>query len=140
MLWPERFAMSHFTRLKTKIVYQEELVGALRELGYSPEIGHDIQLFGYRGDLRQDTADVVIRRKELSLSSNDLGFALADDGTYNAIISEYDVHRFPELVEKITQHYAERVILKNAMLQGFDVAEREVMQDGSVRLRMERWG
>lgn len=132
--------MSHFTCIKTKIIEQEELIGALRDLGYTPEIGRDIRLYGYQGDLREDTADVVVRRKELSPSSNDLGFVCADDGTYNAIISEYDARALPDLVKKITQRYAERVVLKHVARQGFTMAEREVMKDGSIRLRMERWG
>lgn len=132
--------MSHFTCIKTKIIEQEELVGALRDMGYSPEIGRDIRLYGYQGDLRQDTADVVVRRAELSSASNDLGFACADDGTYSAIISEYDAREFPDLVKKITQRYAERIVLKNVAIQGFQVAKREITSDGSIRLRMERWG
>jgi hypothetical protein len=132
--------MSHFTCVATKIVDQEELVAALQDMGYSPEVGLDIQLYGYKGDLRPETANIVVRRGELSSASNDLGFARVDDGTYSAIISAYDTHRFPNLVKKITQHYAERVIMKSAAIQGFSVAEREVQRDGSVRLRMERWG
>lgn len=131
--------MSHFTCVQTKIIDLEELVGALHDMGYSPEVGHEIQLYGYQGDLRQDTADVVVRRRELSSSSNDLGFVLAEDGTYNAIISEYDARAFPKLVGEITQRYAERVVQKNVALQGFSIIAREVMRDGSVRLRMERW-
>ncbi len=131
--------MSHFTCIQTKIIDQEELVGALRDMGYSPEVGHEIQLYGYMGDLRRDTADVVIRRRELSSSSNDMGFARTNDGTYNAIISEYDAGAFPELVGKITQHYAERIVRKNVAEQGFNIVDREVMRDGSVRLLLERW-
>ena len=131
--------MSHFTCIKTKIIDLDELVGALQDMGYSPEVGNDIRLYGYQGDLRQDTADVVIRRKELSSASNDLGFAKSDDGMYDAIISDYDRHKFPKLVNEITQHYAERVILKSATIQGYNTVERQVMADGSIRLRMEQW-
>ncbi|MBN1429845.1 MAG: DUF1257 domain-containing protein [Anaerolineae bacterium] len=131
--------MSHFTCVKTKIMDLEQLIGTLQDMGYAPEVGRDIRLYGYRGDLRQDTADVVIRRNEISASSNDLGFAQSDEGMYDAIISEYDVRQFPNLVNQITQRYAERVILKNAMAQGYNTVEREVMGDGSIRLRMEQW-
>jgi hypothetical protein len=47
-------------------------------------------LVGYQGDQRKDKANVIIRRKYVGGASNDLGFVLQEDGTYKAIVSEYD--------------------------------------------------
>ena len=47
-------------------------------------------LYGYKNDRREQTANVIIRRKHINSSSNDIGFALNKEGRYGAIISEYD--------------------------------------------------
>ena len=72
---------------------RDTLIAALISLGYIREqitVGQNIRLYGYRGDRRQETADVVIRKEFVGGSSNDLGFRLTPDG-YVPIISEYDV-------------------------------------------------
>ncbi|HEX5501355.1 MAG TPA: hypothetical protein VFW96_01955 [Thermomicrobiales bacterium] len=68
------------------------LLAALADLGYPRErveLGRDLPLYGYRGDRREETADVVIRRRWLDRASNDLGFARTAAG-YAPVVSEYD--------------------------------------------------
>src|SRR4051794_37435799 len=70
------------------------LVAALGELGYGPETieeGAGLHLFGYAGDRRPETAELVIRRRHVGGASNDLGFRREEDGTYVPIVSDYDV-------------------------------------------------
>ena len=71
---------------------RELLIEALGDLGWSQdkiEEGEHLHLFGYQGDRRNVTADLVIRRKHVGSASNDLGFAKTDKG-YIPIISEFD--------------------------------------------------
>ncbi len=59
------------------------LLEALAALGFGPhklEEGQDLPLYGYRGDRRKETAAIVIRRKHVGPSANDVGFALTADG------------------------------------------------------------
>lgn len=72
---------------------RELLLKALAELGYPEskiEEGEALPLYGYRGDLRKETAEIVIRRGHLTSASNDLGFRRTDAG-YVVVISEYDI-------------------------------------------------
>ncbi len=63
---------------------------ALRECGYAEtEEGDALSLYGYRGDRRPETAQIVVRRKFIGAASNDLGFQKTDAG-YVPVISEYD--------------------------------------------------
>lgn len=48
------------------------------------------QLQGYQGDLRSQTAEIIIPRAVVGGCSNDIGFKLQEDGSYGAIISDYD--------------------------------------------------
>lgn len=66
------------------------LLKALAECGYETvEEGESLSLYGYRGDRRAETAQIVVRRKYIGSASNDLGFQKTDAG-YVPVISEYD--------------------------------------------------
>jgi len=85
--------MSHFVNVKTQMKNLEALVSALARNGFSTskvEV-HDTpqNLYGYQGDVRAQKAHVIIRRRYIGSSSNDIGFENID-GTYVAHISEFD--------------------------------------------------
>ncbi len=66
------------------------LLDALRECGYlEVEEGENLSLYGYQGDQRPETAQIVVRRKFIGSASNDLGFQKTDAG-YVPVISEFD--------------------------------------------------
>src|SRR5579875_3469786 len=88
------------------------LLAALADLGY-PEVeeGEFLPLFGYLGDQRSETAELVIRRRSIGAASNDIGFTKTAQG-YVPIISEYDqrtLHGGRFLVE-LRSAYAEHVV------------------------------
>ena len=69
---------------------RETLLKALAECGYSTvEEGESLSLYGYQGDRRSETAQIVVRRKYIGSASNDLGFQKTKSG-YVPVISEYD--------------------------------------------------
>jgi hypothetical protein len=69
---------------------RECLLNALVECGYGTvEEGEALSLYGYQGDRRAETAQIVVRRKFIGSASNDLGFQKTDAG-YIPVISEYD--------------------------------------------------
>lgn len=85
--------MSHYVDVTTEIKDEKALVKALGRLGYQGMVevyDHAVNLYGYRGDMRSQKANVVLRRKNLSSASNDIGFERMSDGRYRAHISEYD--------------------------------------------------
>ncbi len=65
------------------------LLAALADLGYTEvEEGEALPLYGYQGDRRPETAELVVRRRNLGSASNDVGFARTPAG-YVPIVSEY---------------------------------------------------
>lgn len=88
------------------------LLAALADLGYSEvEKGEALPLYGYQGDRRTETAEIVIRRKHVGSLSNDLGFSQSPQG-YVPLVSEYDqrtLHSGRFLV-KLRTAYNERVV------------------------------
>lgn len=91
--------MSRYCVVKTQFKDCEALIKALRETGGwtkdQIEI-HDIpqHLYGYTGDQRTETANIIIRRQHVGRASNDIGFIRNEDGHYEAIISAYDVNKY----------------------------------------------
>jgi hypothetical protein len=57
------------------------LLAALADVGYTEvEEGEALPLYGYEGDRRPETAELLVRRRHLGRLSNDLGFRCADRG------------------------------------------------------------
>lgn len=93
--------MSRYCDVKTEFTDRDALVAALLEMGWTEdqiEVHEAAEhLFGYKGDRRNEMAHVIIRRNNVcrgvgrtGSASNDLGFFKTSDGTYRAIISDYD--------------------------------------------------
>lgn len=83
--------MSAYTQVKCDFRDKSILVEALQELGYKPNLFDvPVQLEDYVGKLRPQRAEIVIPRRQVGASANDVGFAKQTDGSYTAIISQYD--------------------------------------------------
>ena len=85
--------MSHFVNVVTQMKNQEALILALTRNGFARhtiEVNDTPQnLYGYQGDERAQKAHIIVRRKYIGSSSNDIGFENVN-GTFMAHISEFD--------------------------------------------------
>lgn len=84
--------MSMYGTFPTELRDANHLCAALEALGLKHEVHAEPQtLYDYQGHKRPQKAEIIIRRGDTGLgASNDVGFARQADGTYQAIISEYD--------------------------------------------------
>ncbi|MUG96130.1 DUF1257 domain-containing protein [Scytonema sp. UIC 10036] len=134
--------MSHFTCIKTQIKNVNALVKALEDMNIKNVEVHETaqHLYGYQGDVRSQTAEVIIRREYISSYSNDIGFKQQEDGQFQAIISEYDRHSYGQhWLNRLMQRYGYHVLIETSQEQGFTVEEDEVLEDGTVRVVVGRW-
>ena len=132
--------MSHFTTLRTQITDIKALRAALADLGFNEVEVHDRAqpLLGFRGDEREQKAEVIIRRKHLGWLSNDLGFKRNAGGTFDAIISGYDRMKYSQKwLDRLTQRYAYHVARAKLEEQGF-VLTSEEQKDGKIHLVLRR--
>ncbi len=133
--------MSHFTSLKTKIAEADALVEALRDVGFdNVEVYETAQpLYGYQGDVRSQTAEVIIRREFVGRASNDIGFKRGLDGMFEAIISGFDRAKYSETwIRELTQRYAYHASKAKLEAQGFSIASEETTQNGQIHLQLRR--
>jgi len=120
--------MSRYCEIKTQFKDQESLILALMESGGwtrdQIEV-HEIpqNLFGYQNDERDDVANIIIRRNNVSHASNDLGFIKNEDGQFQAIISNYDRNRYNDKwLGNLTGNYAFRTLEKDQRSRGRSVS------------------
>jgi hypothetical protein len=116
------------------------LVEALHELGYTDAKFHEVaqHLVGYLGDVRAQTAEVIVRRSVkggLGVSSNDLGFKRNAEGNYEALISEYDTgYLGRDFVPKLKTAYSEINTKKTALIQGLRFVQKTTNELGEIQL------
>ncbi len=133
--------MSHYTRLDTRIVSVEHLIAALADMGFDHVEHHDVaeHLYGYEGDVREDRAEVIVRRAFIGELSNDIGFRRTADGNFEAIISDYDRDTYGrEWLGRLTQRYAYRVARDVLRDQDFDLVEESMDQDRRIHMTVRR--
>lgn len=133
--------MSHFSRLRTRLVDAEALVAALKVMGFRDVELHDEaqHLYGFLGDVRQQTAEVIIRRSHIGKLSNDIGFKRGADGIFDAVISNYDKAKYSQKwIDQLTQIYGYNLTRSNLVKQGFTVVKEEKAEDESIHLVLRR--
>jgi len=95
-------------------------------------------LYGYQGDQRAQTAEVIVRRDTkggLGRSSNDLGFKRNAEGNYEALISEYDTGVLGrDFVPRLQDAYAEINTKKTALIQGLRFVQKTTNELGEIQL------
>jgi hypothetical protein len=123
--------MSKYAETATTVRNQAYLVAALAGLGYKPEIHVDgAALVGYEGRERPERAHVIIRRVQIGDASNDIGFVRKPDGTFGAVLSEYDrgIGFDEKWLGRVYQAYKEQQTLADAKAKGYVFRGREVVQ------------
>jgi hypothetical protein len=134
--------MSHYSTIRTKLVNRDFLVRALGDLGFAGKVqvyDEPVRLHGYRGDQRRQRAEVVIPRRYVGRASNDIGFRRNDEGTFDAIISDYDKRKYSqEWLGKLTQRYAYHAAIHTLHEQGFAVVEESKETNGQLCITLRR--
>ena len=122
--------MSKYKEITTQITERDHITCALGQLGVPYEVaqGQELHLYGYRGDRRQQTGAVVVRRQHIGSLSNDIGWTLdPETGTYRLYLSEYDagINSARRIVEGVAQRCAFYRLQELAAANGFTAEAME---------------
>jgi len=125
--------MSHFSRIKTRIVEKEHLLAALRDLNYAPQEG-EVSVRGWGGQTTPAEIKVATKNK-----GYDIGFR-KKDGCYEIVADWFGVKGVSQkaFVQQVNQRYAYHVARAKLEAQGFSVAGEEVDDKGRIRLVLRR--
>lgn len=138
--------MSAYKKIECDIVDKDSLLEALELLDLEAEVHENpINLKGYRGDVRNEKAHIVIDKQQVNKftgASNDIGFLWNEaENKYEFIVSEYD-QRF-KMDQRIIQAYVKVVLEKALKKNGFkikvnideDDLKRKIMSDLEITAR-----
>jgi len=122
--WRRRIVMSAYKKIECEIVDKDCLLEALSLLGFSPDVFVEPEkLKGYRGDQRNEVANIVISRDQVNKftgASNDIGFLWNEkENKYDFIVSDYDVAK--KMDQRIIQAYVKIAIEKALAKNGFKI-------------------
>lgn len=125
--------MSHFTRIKTKMVIKEFITQALDDLGYTWEEG-DLQMRGFLGE--RTRVEIKVRKPR---RGHEIGLRKSGD-SYEIVADWYGVRGVSkdEFQQLLTQRYAYHAARAKLMEQGFDLVSEETEQDGRLHLVLRR--
>lgn len=122
--------MSHFTRIKTKMVEKEYLTRALEDLGYKWEAG-DLKIGGFLGERAR--AELKIKVK-----GRDVGFRKAGDA-YEMVADWWGMGAArDQFLQELTRRYAYQAARGQLEAQGFNLVSEEQEKDGRVHLVLRR--
>ncbi len=126
--------MSHFSNIKTQIRNLSSLQAALTDLEIDWKPGPRT-VRGYQGQTR--SAEVVVEQD----NNYDIGFSW--NGTEYELVADLQYWQQAWSVDgflnRVTQRYAYQTVVAQTAKQGFQVAEQQKNQDGSIRLVVQRW-
>jgi len=132
--------VSHYSKIQTQFRDLATLVEQLKARYSEVEVHEKAQtLYDWHGNSRPEQAEVIVRRVNIGFASNDLGFHKTTDGTYEAIISDYDRHNYctEKWLGELTQDYAESVIAKRMLSKRFSLVSKK-LEDGKRKLVYRR--
>lgn len=132
--------MSHFTRVKTRIMDLECLSLALTELDY--RVIHEARIRGWQN--QQKPAQLVAQFPD-QLCEYDLGFVLNPKQQSYDIVADWWAIRErigqdqDAITSQIMQRYAYQKVLKEVKAQGFMISEQKQDADQAIRLVVRKW-
>jgi hypothetical protein len=134
--------MSKYATIKTSFKDGEVLIASLEAMGLQGiqnHIGRPVQLEGYEARLRKESADIVIPRKYVGAASNDLGFKRGTDGTYTAIVSDFDSTKYgPKWMQSLTLEYNQADVAKKMKTAGFKLVNTGTTKNGNIKAQYQQ--
>jgi len=128
--------MSHFTKVKTRILDRAVLENTLADLNYRLAPGE--QVSGWQGATRK--ADIVAKTR----GPYDIGFIKTADGSFDIVADWWGLKTSIGLdrqtfVNQLGQRYAYNKVITEVKARGFAIAEEVTQPDKSIRVVVRRW-
>lgn len=131
--------MSKFVSVNLEFTDSECLKSSLAELGYTDieEYADPQPLYGFQNDRREQTANIIIRRKHIGRASNDIGFVKNSKGTYDLIISEFDkAYHGDAFINKLPGIYGVNKVKKQVKSMGYMISSQKTDAKGRVKIKI----
>jgi hypothetical protein len=106
--------MSAYKKIDCSFKDYTTLIDCLKHLGYDPIVYKEKHnLSGWQNDIREEKAEIIVPKNQISRISNDLGFVYDEEKKeYTMICSDFDSHK--GVADKVKQAYA-LIAIKSAL-------------------------
>jgi len=138
--------MSKYLIIETNITSEPILAAALEQVGWEMNFAWEHHpegqpLVGYEGRQRRETAEFIVRRRQLGGASNDLGWKRQPDGKFKVVVSSFDMgkQRTMGIVNEVRDAYAIGEATQKAKAQGYTVTPVKNDQGKVVQLTLARY-
>jgi hypothetical protein len=121
--------MSHFSRIKTRMVERQHLLAALRDLGYTPEEG-DVRVRGFFGQRAHAEIKVPTKSQDIGFRHTAQGYEIVADWGLGGVKQK-------DFVQQLQQRYAYHAARAKLEEQGFSLVSEE-QEGGRIRLVLRR--
>nr|QCI05290.1 hypothetical protein [Compsothamnion thuyoides] len=122
--------MSHFSKILTCISNLEILKKTINDLGFKYKVD--------KYNLRKNKLDIY----DFSIEDK-LLFSFEFDQDKYVLIADLQLWSlnidFNSFLEKLNQYYSYNIVLNQSQVKGFNKTFEKVMDDGSIKLVMEKW-
>jgi hypothetical protein len=127
-------AYKEFTRVQ--FANAELLVAALKQLGFEAKVGPTRPLTGFIGRIREQTAEIIVDRHQISGASNDLGFSWNGQAFF-PIISNFDARGRlnAEWLQQLQATYSKLAVMQFLASKGAQVGPVSTLEDGSIAFK-----
>nr|YP_009399437.1 hypothetical protein [Dictyomenia sonderi]ARW69043.1 hypothetical protein [Dictyomenia sonderi] len=132
--------MSHFSKIKTNITNLNTLVKTLKQLGFS------YRFFSSDGNTHTNQEGnnydiLVYKLNEYNKESYIFTFTW-NISEYNLVVDlelwNLDID-FNYLLDRLFQQYAYNMVINTSAVSGFQKIKEQVIDDGSIKLTLQRW-
>ena len=125
--------MSHFTRIKTKMIEKAYLIKALKDLGHDCQVGN-LEIRGYGGN--RTRVEIKIPTKD---QGYDIGF-LKSGKSYEIIADWWGIKDINQIQfqQQVTQRYAYNAALDKLEEQGFCLVVEEQQEGERIHIKLRR--
>jgi hypothetical protein len=136
--------MSHFTSVQANLKNADCIIAALKTFGFNPIHHAEPQhLYRYNGTRANEMAEIIVPREQIYQYSNDMGFKLQGDGTYEMIVDEYtqysealaahNFNSYSEFHDAFLQEYGKATVRRLAQQNNWSIGGWEKQPDGSIK-------
>lgn len=127
--------MSHFTKIKTRIVDKEYLKKALKDIGFDYKEG-DLSIRSYQEITEK--IDIKVRK-----GSRDLNLGFRKSGNFYEVIADWwsfqDIIDQEQFMQQLTQRYAYNTTITKLEEQGFSLVSEEKERGERIHLVLRRF-
>nr|YP_010851151.1 Ycf35 [Aphanocladia delicatula]WGH14206.1 Ycf35 [Aphanocladia delicatula] len=133
--------MSHFSKIKTNITNVNILIKTIQNLGFNYRFVSNLDNHSCKND--QYIPDNLLVYKKNQHNTESSIFTFVWNNTEYVLLVDLDSWcldvSFNHLFDRLFQQYAYNIVISTGRISGFHKIKQQSIDDGSIKLTLQRW-